>query len=277
MPVEDQLRKGQKQIPAPPSVDDWRAGYRLQKEPEPPSMDDLRSGYRLKSEPEPPAPAAETVEQPERVAPPERPTEAVAERKTISPEDILTSRKEAVAAMVKSLREQGVRRTINALFYTTPGAILAKLLGRPGYAAMEIAMAPAILAGSHVLANLLDRPEVVSWISKVTPKDLALIKDLPEEQKAVFTQNLGELVKDAQKRKLPVSRALTALVVGGGAAATTPKTLQQLRKEALQLQQQQAASAPDVTQPSAEEPTQTQPEQAEPVMNEPVEEEEPEQ
>jgi len=277
MPVEDQLRKGQKQIPAPPSVDDWRAGYRLQKEPEPPSMDDLRSGYRLKSEPEPPVPATETVEQPERVAPPERPTEAVAERKTISPEDILTSRKEAVAAMVKSLREQGVRRTINALFYTTPGAILAKLLGRPGYAAMEIAMAPAILAGSHVLANLLDRPEVVSWISKVTPKDLALIKDLPEEQKAVFTQNLGELVKDAQKRKLPVSRALTALVVGGGAAATTPKTLQQLRKEALQLQQQQAASAPDVTQPAVEEPTQIQPEQAEPVMNEPVEEEEPEQ
>jgi predicted XRE-type DNA-binding protein len=127
------------------------------------------------------------------------------------------------------------------------------------------------------LANLLDRPEVVSWISKVTPKDLALIKDLPEEQKEVFTQNLGELVKDAQKRKLPVSRALTALVVGGGAAATTPKTLQQLRKEALQLQQQQAASAPDVTQPAVEEPTQTQPEQAEPVMNEPVEEEEPEQ
>ena len=274
MPNEDQLRKGQKQLPAPPSVDDWRSGYRLQKEPEPPSMDDLRSGYRLKSEPEPPAPAKETVEEPERVAPPERPTETVAERKTISPEDILAGRKEAIAAMVKSLREQGVRRTINALFYTTPGAILAKLLGRPGYAAMEIAMAPAILAGSHVLANLLDRPEVVSWISKVTPKDLALINDLPAEQKAIFTQKLGELVKDAQKRKLSVSRALTALVVGGGATASTPKTLQQLRKEALRLQQQQAAS--DTTQPTVEEPTQTQPEQAEPETNEPVEEEEPE-
>ena len=47
--------------------------------------------------------------------------------------------------MVKSLREQGVQHTINALFYTTPGAILAKLLGRPGYAAMEIAMAPPFL------------------------------------------------------------------------------------------------------------------------------------
>lgn len=237
-------------------------------------MDDLRSGYRLKSEPEPPASVAETIEQPERVAPPERPPETVAERKTISREDILAGRKESVAAMVKSLREQGVRRTINALFYTTPGAILAKLLGRPGYAAMEIAMAPAILAGSHVLANLLDRPEVVSWISKVTPKDLALINDLPAEQKAIFTQNLGELVKDAQKRKLPVSRALTALVVGGGATASTPKTLQQLRKEALRLQQQQAAS--DTTQPTVEEPTQTQPEQTEPETNEPVEEEEPE-
>jgi hypothetical protein len=260
MPAEDQLRKGQKQIPAPPSADDWRSGFRLQKEPAPPSMDDLRAGYRLKPEPEPPIPAAEKVEQPERVSPPERPPEVVAEQKTLGPEEIVASRKAAAAGLAKSLREQGIRRTINALFYTTPGAILAKLLGRPGYAAMEIAMAPAILAGSHVLSNLLERPEVVSWLSKVTPKDLDLIRSLPEEQRAVFTKNLGELVKDAKKKGFPVAQALTAFVAGSGATASTPKTMQQLRQEALKRQQQQVqqqgapAETPEAAASSAEEP-----------------------
>jgi hypothetical protein len=271
MPAEDQLRKGQKQIPAPPSVDDWRTGFRLQQEPAPPSMDDLRAGYRLKPEPQAPPPAEETVPQAERVAPPDRPPETVAEQKTLGPEEIVASRKAAAAGLAKSLREQGIRRTINALFYTTPGAILAKLLGRPGYAAMEVAMAPAILAGSHVLANLLERPEVVSWLSKVTPKDLSLIRNLPEEQRGVFVKNLGELVKDAQKRKLPVAQALTAFVAGSSATASTPKTIQQLRQEALKRQQQQlqgqeaqTPQEPDVTTPDAGEAPVIPPEQAAP-------------
>ena len=269
MPAEDQLRKGQKQIPAPPSVDDWRTGFRLQQEPAPPSMDDLRAGYRLKPEPQAPPSAEGTVPQAERVAPPDRPPETVAERKTLGPEEIVASRKAAAAGLAKSLREQGIRRTINALFYTTPGAILAKLLGRAGYAAMEVAMAPAILAGSHVLANLLERPEVVSWISKVTPKDLSLIQNLPEEQRGVFVKNLGELVKDAQKRKLPVAQALTAFVAGSSATASTPKTLQQLRQEALKRQQQQQQTTqtppePDEATPNAGEPPVIPPEQAAP-------------
>jgi hypothetical protein len=273
MPAEDQLRKGQKQIPAPPSVDDWRSGFRLQQEPAPPSMDDLRAGYRLKPEPQAPPPAEETVPQAERVAPPDRPPETVAEQKTLGPEEIVASRKAAAAGLAKSLREQGIRRTINALFYTTPGAILAKLLGRPGYAAMEVAMAPAILAGSHVLANLLERPEVVSWLSKVTPRDLSLIRNLPEEQRNVFVKNLGALVEDAKKRKLPVAQALTAFVAGSGATASTPKTLQQLRQEALKRQQQQLqgqgtpAETPDETTPSSEYPPAVPPEQAEPETN----------
>jgi hypothetical protein len=215
----------------------------------------LRPGYRLQSEPEPPAAAAETVEQPERAPLPPRPEEIQPERKTISPVDLAESRKAGVTASAESLRQQGVRRTINALYYTAPAAVLSTLLGHPGYAFTEVAMAPVILAGSHALAGMLERPEVVNWISKVTPKDVAVFNRLPAEEKAVFTQNLNTLVKAAKKKNLPVAQALNAFVVGSSATASTPKTLQQLRQEALKRQQQgEQAETPDETAPGDEEP-----------------------
>jgi predicted transposase YbfD/YdcC len=268
MQTEDQLRKARKQIPPPPSPDDLREGYRLKPEPEPPTPDDLRPGYRLQSEPEPPAPAAEKIEQPERVPLPPRPEEIQPERKTISPEDLAESRKSGVTASAESLRQQGVRRTINALYYTAPAAVLSTLLGHPGYAFTEVAMAPVILAGSHALAGMLERPEVVNWISKVTPKDVAMFNRLPAEEKAVFTQNLNTLVKAAKKKNLPVAQALTAFVAGSVASAPGPKTLMQLRKEAAQRQQQQQeaqdAKTDDTETPSDEESPATPPEQQEP-------------
>jgi hypothetical protein len=81
------------------------------------------------------------------------------------------------------------------------------------------------------------------------------------------------MVKAAKKNKLPISQALTAFVAGSGATAPTPKTLQQLRQEALDRQQQQLqqqgaqAETPDETTPGSEYPPAVPPEQAEPETN----------
>jgi hypothetical protein len=264
MQTEDQLRKARKQIPSPPSEDDLREGYRLKPEPEPPTEDDLRPGYRLQTEPEPPAPAEGTVAPAERVAPPDRPKD-----QTVTPADRLANIKAGIASTAESFRQQGIRRTLNSLFWTVPMSIMSAGMGHPGYAFAEVAMAPVILAGSHALAALLERPEVTNWLAKVTPREVAMFNRLPEEEKAVFTQNLNTMVKAAKKKKFPVSQALTAFVAGSGATASTPKTLQQLRQEALkrqqQLQQQGAQDeTPDETAPDAGESDATSPDQDEP-------------
>ena len=200
--------------------------------PKPPKLEEL---------PAPPEPVQPKEVAPSiSVTPPKQPPEIVAEQKTLSPEEIVANRKANIAELTKNLRTQGVRRTINALYYTVPGAILAKLLGRPGYAALEVAMAPVILVGSHALSNLLDRPEVAAWLSKVTPRDLAMVRSLPPEMQAVFTKNLDSLAKTATQKGLTVSKGLTAFIAGN--AVANNQNLQQLRQKAQQMQQQQEAA-----------------------------------
>jgi flagellar biosynthesis GTPase FlhF len=226
LPEEGPLREKLKPLPPTPE---------LERIPAPPTVGDAREGHRLQPEPATPIPAEQTISQPERVEHPDRPKE-----QTLTPADIVANRKANIADLTKSLRTQGVRRTINALYYTVPGAILAKLLGRPGYAALEVAMAPVILVGSHALSNLLDRPEVVAWLSKVTPRDLAMVRSLPPEMQAVFTKNLDSLAKTATQKGLTVSKGLTAFIAGN--AVANNQNLQQLRQKAQQMQQQQEAA-----------------------------------
>lgn len=223
-------------------------------------IDNLREGLaalpkeaplreQLKPLPPPPEPVAKpTPSKPERVAPPERPTEVEPVRKTISPEDLRAHLTGQVGTAAEELRRLGIRRAINALFYTTPAAVLSTLLGHPGWALTETAMAPVILVGSHALANLLDKPEVAAWIGKVTASDVAAFEKLPPTEKAVFTQNLRQLVEGAEKKKIAISPLLTAFVAGSAATAKTPKTLKQLREEAQQRQQKsQNAEATETT------------------------------
>ena len=226
------LRERWKEPPKPPKPE---------APPEPPSVDHPSTKYRLKKEPEAPPPGRETVRQPERATHPNRPPEVVPERKEISPEQLQEQRKTAVAKASEQLRQLGVRRALNALFYTMPTAVLSTLLGHPGYAYTEAAMAPMILAGSHALAGLLEQPGVVEWISKVTPRDVAAYEKLPPEEKAVFTQNLRDLVDQAHTRGAIVSPALTAFLGAAAASAPrAPKSLKELRDEAAKRK----ASAP---------------------------------
>jgi hypothetical protein len=232
MPTEDQLRKGRKQIPPAPTVGDLREGYRLEPPPPPPTVGDLREGYRLKPEPTPPAPAKEIVSLWDRAEHPDRPKEVPAEKREIGAEDIQKERTQKIKTFVESLRRQGIRRTVNSAFYTVPLAITSFVLKHGGLGALELASAPAILTGSESVARLLEKPEVQSWLSKITPKDVAMWEKLPPEQKAVFSEELKPIVQAAAAKRFPVASSLVRFVGAATAAPQAAKSLRQLREEA---------------------------------------------
>jgi hypothetical protein len=202
--------------------------------PTAPSPDHPIPKYRTRKAPEPPRPAAERVPEPPRAKHPEEPEEVIPERKTIGPEDYRARQAENTEAAAKGLRSLGVRRALNSLFYTTPTAVFSVLLGHPGYSIAELAMTPTILAGSHMLADALEKPEVVNWISQVTPQVADAYDKLPPEEKAVFTQNLRQMVELAQKKGMAVSPVLKAMALGTAASQnqTGGKTVKELRDEA---------------------------------------------
>ena len=251
LPEEGPLREKLKPLPPAPE---------LERIPAPPTVGDAREGYQLQPEPATPVPAEQTIEQPERAEHPDRPEEIPAKVQTIGPEEYRAKQAEQAKASAEQLRRLGIRRSLNALFYTVPGAVLSTLLGHPGWALAEVAQAPVVLLGSHALANLLERPEFAKWVGTVTPRVLQQIDKLPPEERAVFTQNMRQAVDMAQKKRMRISPALTAFVVGSAATTTTP-TLKQLREKAQQLQQgtqqQSQEETPETTEPTEEEPAET--------------------
>lgn len=235
MKTEDQLRKSQKEHPPAPTVDD------------------LREGYRLK-----PLPEATPAEQrlPERTAPPDRPVQVVPERKTITPEDIRKDRAENIQKFANRLREMGVRRalyaagTVSALGLS--GVVAAVFSGHAGGAAAADVAGGAssgglVLAGSHALANLLEKPEVVDWISKIDAKDVAAWEKLPPDQKALFTQDMKALADTAEAKKIHISPYLSSFVAGS--SASQPKTPEQIKKEAEERQRAQGPISEVINSP----------------------------
>jgi hypothetical protein len=186
---------------------------RLPKPIPPPSLDHPDDTYRLKPEPEPFT--GKPVERDE----PTGPRKHDPEGKTLWAEDALKDKNEPVdysekkaerlKAFQKMTKEYGLRRAIYASFTSIPAAIVTALLGHPKVAALEAGVGPAVLLGSQVLANLMDKPEVAAWVEKVTPKDVAEFDKLPPEQKALFTQDMRDLADAAAKKGKPVSPALT--------------------------------------------------------------------
>jgi len=254
LPEEGPLREKLKPLPPAP---------KLEEIPAPPTLGDVREGYRLQQEPVAPAPAEETIERPERVEHPNRPEEITPKVQTIGPKEYRAKQTAQAQAAAEQLRRLGVRRALNALFYTVPGAALSTLLGHPGWAIAEVAQAPVVLLGSHALANLLERPEFAKWVGTVTPKVLQQIDKLPPEERAVFTQNMRQAVNAAQKKRMRISPALTAYVVGSAATTKTPK---QLREEAQRLQQQgQQQTQEETPEPTDEETPEAAPEAEEPA------------
>jgi hypothetical protein len=219
----------------------------------PPSVDHPIDTYRLKPQPEPFT--GKPVERDE----PTGPRKHDAEGKTLwkadelkdktPPVDYAKTKAERLKAFQKMTKEYGLRRAIYASFTSIPAAIVTTFLGHPKVAALEAAVGPAVLIGSQMLANLMDKPEVQAWVEKVTPRDVAEFDKLPYEQKALFTQDMRDLAEAAKAKGKPVSPALTQFldkplvkgairVAGGyaGVANANKPSLEEIKKQAEELQ-----------------------------------------
>jgi hypothetical protein len=158
---------------------------------------------------------------------------------------------------------------LNALFYTVPTAIFSVLLGHPGYAIAEFSSFPVIMGGSNMVASLLEKPEVVSWLSKINDKDVEAFNKLPPEQRAVFTQDMKDLADAAKKKGVAVSPVFSRFVnkplvkgairvAGGyaGVANANKPSLEEIKKQAQDLHDQMykggLAPAPATTPPLQE-------------------------
>jgi hypothetical protein len=220
--TEDQLRKAQRQIPPPPTVDD------------------LREGYRLKPVPTPLEPK---VKLPERTAPPDRPEPVKPETKTISPQDIEADKYQNIKKQASELRRMGLRRAMYATMTGLPFAVVELFKGASagaGEAAIGgLAAGATVFIGSHMLANLVERPDVATWLSKVTDKDVAQWEKLPPEQNALFTEDMKQLSEAAKEKGITVSPSLTGFLAGAGLASQNQKKnspLDDVKAKAAELQ-----------------------------------------
>ena len=196
--TEDQLRKGKKQIPPPPTVDD------------------LREGYRLKP---PPAPKEPKLTQPERAAHPDRPDPVKPKTKQITPEDYAEHMGKNIGKSAGELRRMGLRRALYATLTGIPFGVTELFKGFGAKAAAStalygVAAGGVVLGGSHLLADLVERPDVKAWLSKVSDRHAEAWEKLPPEQKALFTEDMKAIVEAAREKGIPVSPALTAFVAG---------------------------------------------------------------
>lgn len=243
LPTEEQLRKQLQQVPQPPSIGDLRPGYELEQEPtyEPPSVGDLRSGYALKELPTPPeggfqAHAKRTVKPPDRDLGPDRP-----QGEQYGNAEIEKMKHKRIESLIESLHSHALRRALYATMTAIPFAIFEGMRSGAGTgveaAATGMVGGAAVFFGAHILADILDKPEVKDALSAVTEKDVEEIDKLPPERRRLFQQVLRPVVDAAEKANMPVSRAMKALVA---AAVITPKgnnqqTLEDLKKRAQQL------------------------------------------
>ncbi len=145
------------------------------------------------------------------------------EKKVLTPEDIRNYRAVNVDSTAHSLREHGIRRSMNALFYTVPSAIMSAMIGHPGVAVAELLSSPVVLAGSHGLARLIETPAVKDWMGQITPKDVAVWNKLPPSHKAVFAQDLSTLVDAAKQKKMSIAPALLKFVETATLSRNSPQ------------------------------------------------------
>jgi hypothetical protein len=196
------------------------------KVPEPPSPPKLESP--------PKAPEPKTVDPPERVEPPDRPKPVEPKLHDTSPDAITALQKEGLNKQAQGIREYGIRRAMWSLGAAAPTAILTALMGHPGYAVGEIAIAvPAGISIMNMAARALENPALQDWLLNPPAKDIARIRALPIEQRATVMQNLKAISDAAREKGITVSSALA-----GAAAISGPKT-RQLQDKSRELRGEQ--------------------------------------
>jgi hypothetical protein len=231
-PNVEKLTAKKKVVPEAPSIEDARPGYRLKEEPvyEPPTIDDLREGYRLKPLPERPTPKQLTP--PSRAELPDR------------PEQVQPEREEDLVGRVQRAKEDAVERGENWFRYRSAwiatsaviGSALIYRLTRFGISgAFEEALAGmTAFAVTNKIADVLENPNVVKWLTAPNEKDPKIIEKLPPDQRKQLLDAWGPQLVKLQKADVKVSPVIMRALMGtaAGRAVTTPE---ELRKRAEEL------------------------------------------
>lgn len=136
----------------------------------------------------------------------------------IGDDAIRNAKREALEKRANWIRHRGVWIATWPIFEAMRAVWSGHLPDVPGMAAETIGTMVTV----NAVANLMERPAVVNFLTKATAKDIA---EVPEDLRG----DLPRIVKTAQGQGIKVSPALAALV--GSGAAIGPKT-QSLQKTA---------------------------------------------
>ncbi len=210
LPNEEQIRKRLKQPPAPPTIDDWRPGYRLQRPPIHPGP-----------VPAVLSPGTEFPERPSEVEPkkvwfdnfPEPPDITEPKIAQYGEEDIFKRNQELYKATIESMRKRGI-------WY---GAILPWLWvarkvieGEPVSAAREAVVAGltsvGTVAGLTKLADVLEKPAIRDWIAQPSAAQMKELERLPEDQRKGVAYSLAKIETLAKQKGYKVSPLITAYI-----------------------------------------------------------------
>jgi hypothetical protein len=168
---------------------------------------------------------------------PDRPPEEIAAEKRLSPEDYKKWKAENVAKTSQRIRDLAISRAMYAGMTAIPVSIASFALGHPGAAALEISTPFAVVEFSNAVANLLEKPGVVEYLSRITDKDVAAFEKLPPKQKALFKEDMSALTKEAKKQGVTISPVFdkflkTATVAGSTTERKKKLTPQELLQQA---------------------------------------------
>lgn len=185
---------------------------------------------------------------PKNAVVPDRPTTEEAAKKSLSVEDYQKWKAENVAKAAQHIRDLAISRAMYAGMTAIPVSIASFALGHPGAAALELSTPVAVVEFSNAVANLLDKPGVVEYLSRVNSKDVAAFEKLPPKQKALFKDDMRALTKEAKKKGVTISPVFSAFiaspVAGQREKKPTPKELLDEAHRNLQSQFQQQGLAP---------------------------------
>lgn len=143
---------------------------------------------------------------PERVAPPDRPTETLPAPKKIGEEDVQAAKAEAIKTRSEKLRTSHSPIMSSIAIYDAIRSALEQNWKR---AALDVGARAIYGVGKTGLAKVLENPGVIEYMSKATERDVASI---PPDIRGSFP----ELIRQAQTNGIKVSPALL------GIAATLP-------------------------------------------------------
>lgn len=159
--------------------------------------------------------------------------EKPAEITRLGPEELQEHSRENIIKEAQNIRNIGMRRSLYMLAWSVPTALLTTVMGHPKFAALEVASAPALLYGSYKFTQLLQRPDVLNWLTRPSAGQLAALNALPLSERKAFTEGLRPIVDAAKKKGIRVSPAIASFAVGAGATQQSTQDKEALRKEGI--------------------------------------------